>query len=310
MYACENIIENQQRIRFPEFKPFKIEDQECIEKYINLFQPVSCEYNFANLFAWQKSSQMSWTIYQDRVLIYDAVLKNSFMPLGKALNPRELVVLSLQMQDAGIPAVFSLCPETYVKQFPEIVDYFQVKAKRDIAEYVYDVDALTQLTGVKLHKKKNLISQFKRTFPDYKVHLLEGDYRSQAFNLSKAILEKYEHVPKSLDDEFSAIQMSFECFDALNLEGIAITIQDTLVAFSVFSRLNADTYDIQFEKADINYKGAAQLINQETAKYLQDKCQFLNREQDLGIKGLRQAKLSYEPKELIHFHTLVYSPPN
>ena len=310
MYACENIVDTDQKIRFPEFKSFEIGDQECIEKYISLFHPVSCEYNFANLFAWQMSSQLSWTIYQDRVLIYDTVSKNSFMPLGKVLNPSELIVLSLQMQAAGIAGVFSLCPETYIKQYPEITDYFQVESNRDISEYVYEVESLSQLTGVKLHKKRNLISQFKRTFPGYEVHSLDGGFRSQALNLSKTMLEKYTTLPKSLKDEFSAIQMSFEYFDALNLEGIAITIEDKVVAFSVFSRLNADTYDIHFEKADVNFKGAAQVINQETARHLQGRCRFLNREQDLGVKGLRQAKLSYEPKELIHFHTLTYSPPN
>ena len=83
-----------------------------------------------------------------------------------------------------------------------------------------------------------------------------------------------------------------------------------LTAFSIFSRLNDTTYNVQFEKADFRKKGAAQLINQETAKLLQDRCIYLNREQDLGVKGLRQAKMSYNPVRLNEFCTLKFNPVN
>ncbi|MCP3898465.1 MAG: DUF2156 domain-containing protein, partial [Desulfobacteraceae bacterium] len=64
--------------------------------------------------------------------------------------------------------------------------------------------------------------------------------------------------------------------------------------------------DVHFEKADVNFKGTAQVINQETAKYLQKKCRYLNKEQDLGIKGLRQAKMSYYPEMLFEPYGLVF----
>ncbi len=75
-------------------------------------------------------------------------------------------------------------------------------------------------------------------------------------------------------------------------------------------QISHSTYDIQFEKFDTEFKGIGQVINQETAKYLSRKCRYLNREQDLGIKGVRQAKLSYEPVKLLTPCSLSFAPSN
>ncbi len=309
MYACEDMMEAPHGIRFPEFKRIELADRECFETYVKKFQPISCEYNFANLFTWQDGCQFSWTLYQNRVLVYDAVSKVCFMPLGRALAPRDLVFLSVQLQSTGLSPDFILCPESYLKEYPEISTYYRVEEKREIAEYLYDVNLLTELTGEKLHKKKNLISQFKRKYPEYAVRPLEGRFRQKAFDLAQKLMAKYKRPSKTLELEFSAIQSSFDRFDTLGLEGLALLVEDEVVAFSVFSRLNDTTFDIQFEKSDIRFKGAAQLINQETAAFLQDRCRFLNREQDLGIEGLRQAKMSYDPIKLIQLYKLVFKSP-
>ncbi len=304
------LIETPQQVRFPEFKRFEIEDLGWYEQYVRQFNPVSCEYNFSNLFAWQDICRFSWTIYQNRILIYNGESKACFMPLGEEMIPQQLVFLSLQLQAAGFSPDFSLCQQQYLKKYPQVTNYYQVKPVRKYAEYVYDVNDLADLTGVKLHKKKNLISQFNRLYPDFEIHELTPEYRSDAFELAKSLMEKYKKPSKTLLQEFEAIKVSFEYFDDLGLEGLALTIDNELAAFSVFSRINPSTFDIHFEKSDIRYKGAAQVINRETALYLKDRCRFLNREQDLGIKGLRQAKMSYDPKELNLPHMLIFRPSN
>jgi hypothetical protein len=104
------------------------------------------------------------------------------------------------------------------------------------------------------------------------------------------------------------MKIAFDRFDALGLAGVMVTVGKEPVAFSVFNRLTRNTCDILFEKANMAFKGAAQVINQETARYLKDKCHYLNREQDLGVPGLRQAKLSYVPSALMIPHTLSVIP--
>jgi hypothetical protein len=90
-------------------------------------------------------------------------------------------------------------------------------------------------------------------------------------------------------------------WDLLPAEGIIICLHDKIAAFSIFSPQTPDMVTEHFEKFDPEKKGAAQLINWETAKYLQNRYKYLNREQDLGLEGLRQAKLSYQPEFLVKF---------
>jgi len=310
MVTAEAVLREPLKINFSGFYQFALKDQELIQTYIDTFKPFSCEYNFSNLYAWQDAYKLSWALYQERLLIYDEVSQCAFMPLGKDFCPEELVILSLHLKDTGLTPEFSLVTSDYLKKFPEIEDYFIVKEEPDYAEYIYDVDKLCALTGTKLHKKRNLISQFKRSYPEFKVHLLKGGYKHEALGLAQRLMNRHKNPSNTLGQELCAIEASFDNFDQLGLEGLVITVENKVIAFSVFSELKYSTYDIQFEKSDMDFKGAAQVINHETAKYLKDKCQYLNREQDLGIKGLRQAKMSYDPEKLITPYSLIFAPPN
>lgn len=311
MYRAEAVLlDPPEKIRFLKLNRFDLKDRELIQTYIDTFNPLSCEYNFSNLFAWQDAYQLTWSLYQERLLIYDGVSQCGFMPLGEDVSPEELVLLSLNLKSMGLTPDFSLVTPDYLRKFPGIETYYEVKEERDYAEYIYDVNSLCELTGTKLHKKRNLISQFKRSYPDFEVHPLKGEYNSKSLELARELMKRRQQHSKTLDQEFDALKISLDHFEDLGLEGLAITIGSRVVAFSVFSQLRHSTYDIQFEKSDTDFKGAAQVINHETALYLKDKCSCLNREQDLGIKGLRQAKLSYEPLKLITLYSLIFSPPN
>lgn len=311
MYAAGKTVLPEAEISgFPKFNRFTLEDQELINRYTNTFKPVSCEYNFSNLFAWQNAYETSWSLYHGRLLIYDGISQCAFMPIGEDFCPEELVVFSLNMKNEGLSPNISLVTERYLKKFPDIARYYTIKEERDYAEYIYDVNSLYDLNGIKLHKKRNLISQFKRNYPDFEVHSLTGAYQQQALELAKNLLKTGKYHSKTLEQEFDAIQTSFDCFDMLGLDGLVLTLENKVIAFSVFSQLPNSTIDIQFEKSNADYKGASQVINQETARYLKDTCRYFNREQDLGIKGLRQAKMSYEPVALNTPYSLIFNPSN
>lgn len=305
MYTPEAVLHTHQKTQFIKFNRFELKNKELIHAYVKRFNPESCEYNFSNLFAWQKAYDLSFTLYQGRLLIYDGISQCAFMPLGEDFYPEELVILALQLRSLGIDPSFGLVTPDYLKKYPDLETYFSVKEERDYAEYLYEVKSLCELTGEKLHKKKNLISQFNRSYPDCRVHKIEGELKTGCLAFAKALLDDHKPASRDLVQEFSAIETSFRYFEALGLEGLAVIVGGEIIAFSVFSRLNASTYDIQFEKSNASFKGAAQVINHETAKYLQDVCQYVNREQDLGIKGLRQAKMSYEPVKFFIPYSLV-----
>ncbi|MCP3940452.1 MAG: DUF2156 domain-containing protein [Desulfobacteraceae bacterium] len=305
--GCEEIeCDPGQPIAFSAPCPFKLEHQELIRSFIDPFHPESCEFNFSNLFCWQDVYQYSWFTFKGRLVIYDGVNRCGFLPPGAKFLPDELLALSRHLICLGFEPDISIFPKEYEDVYPEIERFYTIREERDNAEYIYRVDSLAELNGTRLHKKRNLISQFKRSYPDYSVMSLKKADRHMVCDFTRYLLEVRGKPSRDLEDEFTVIEKAFNYFDCLGFEGLGLKVKNKLVAFCLFSRLNHDTYNIQFEKSDMVFKGAAQVINRETARYLRDKCVYVNREQDLGIEGLRRAKLSYGPERLIIPHTLIF----
>ena len=280
---------------------FTLDDPALIEKVNALALEagtVSCEYNFVNLICWAPIYEYGWFNHQGRIVVYDGKDKIMFMPLGSAMSSKELVQLSERAIAMGLSPDICLVPEQIVKECSDIGQYYEVQQDRDAGEYIYQSKSLAELKGTKLHKKRNLISQFKRKYPDYQVLPLTFDRLFLARNFARDLLNIMTPIPAALKEEFLAMKVAFDHWEPLALEGIIIVVDDKIAAFSVFSPLGDDSYNIHFEKSNIAFKGAGQLINKETAARLADKAKFINREQDLGIKGLRQAKLSYEPDHI------------
>ena len=103
--------------------------------------------------------------------------------------------------------------------------------------------------------------------------------------------------------ECRAIKNAFKYWDKLPLGGIKILIDGEIVAWSVFSPQTDNMVTVHFEKFDPAIKGCAQVINWETVKLIKDRYRYINREQDMGIEGLRQAKRSYKPEFMVTFTT-------
>ena len=297
-------LDLNQTISFPTAGMFGLSDRQMVQIYIDKYVPMSCEYNFANLFCWQEAYQYTWRLYKGRLVIYDGVNQCAFMPLGEPLPPDELAGMCRELLLTGLEPCIGLVTESYLDQYPACDHYFCVTPERDYAEYIYAVDSLCQLNSAKLHKKKNLISQFERLYPAYEIQVLSKKNQDAARAFSRDLLYGQGGLSQTLEAEFMAMEKAFDNFEDLGLGGLALMVDNQMAAFSIFSPLNPSTYNVQFEKSDFGFKGAAQVINQQTALFLRDKCEYINREQDLGIRGLRQAKMSYEPEKLLVPHTL------
>ena len=280
---------------YPDFRTFSLKDRNLIQGFVDQYELVSCEYSFFNLFCWQEVYDFSFCLYKDRLLILDKKDNYFHMPLGKSLAPKELAELSQNMKHLGKSCDIALVPHEYLITNPQIKKYYQATPQKDSDEYIYSVKKIVDLKGKKLQKKKNLISQFKRKNPTFCVKKIQGPLIKKSLALAQNILNTGKGKIKSLQMEYAALKQALGIIDRSMLDGLAITVEGKMVAFSVFSRLTPSTYDIHFEKSDLSFKGAAQVINHETSKYLKNKCEYVNREQDLGIKGLRQAKLSWDP---------------
>jgi len=290
------------------FKCIEIEDREIISKYAREFELTSCEYSFANLYSWKDVHHRSWSLYRDRLLILDITNDHLFLPAGRPLAAGELGYLSGELQSCGMSGSISMVPEAYLERHPDLEKFYTIEKRRDHADYIYSVEKLTALKGRKLHKKKNLIAQFKRSWPNYTVVPIAGEVKQACWKLAQSLLARNLNTNRTIREEHFALQRALSNFDKIGFEGLAILVAGKLAAFSVFSRLNDRMFDIHFEKSDSAYKGAAQVINNETAAFLAPRCEFVNREQDLGIEGLRQAKRSYGPERIESPYRLTYRP--
>ncbi len=285
---------------------FPLSCKKDFQNAVEIHGTMSCEYHLVNLFCWYGAYHLSWCHYKGRILIYNHTDNIAFMPLGSPMDTDELVTLSKELARHGLGPDICLASRDYIKSHPDIKDHYTIEPKRNVAEYLYLTEKMVALQGTKLHKKRNLISQFERKYQGYGIHKIDASHKDMICNFSKRLLNGISPLPNSLKNEYKAITRAMEYFDELGMEGLYIEINDELIAYSLFSPINAFTYDIHFEKANYAYKGAAQIINWESAKFLEGKCKYLNREQDLGVKGLRQAKLSYEPEMIFIPHVLKY----
>jgi hypothetical protein len=289
--------------QYPVLKRLDHSDRELICCYAEKYNQFSCEYSYPSLHLWHDIYQYKLSFFNEWLIVFDTQSDFILMPMGENITLPGLLELSMRLNQDGYSGDISNVPPEFIVAQPELSYHFDIENERELAEYIYSTEKLFTLSGKKLRKKKNLISQFCRNFPDYRVKSMDAAVRKDCLAMMESMLAERGADNKSVLEESIVIKKGFESFDTMQLEGIAIyignDIESRVICFSVYSRLNKDVFTIHFEKADYSFCGAAQIINWETAKALKDKCRYINREQDLGIPGLRQAKLSYEP-ELIY----------
>ena len=278
------------------FKPIELTDQDYLNGIFRERREQLSFYNFANLFMWTRRHKFMWAEFEGRLVINADADGASVVVPTEGLEGSELITLAEILRESGRGADFWYVPTGTVEGNDEIARYFDTLLDEDNADYIYTSQNLAELSGRKLHNKKNLLQQFLRNNPDYECRPMEpGDFQACIDHSEKWVEDKSANIV-AYAYETEAMLQGMEHFEELGLGGLVLVVKGALSGFSIFNRLNANTALIHFEKYDREIKGAGQAINRETARHLQQEYTFLNREQDLGIPGLRQAKQSYMPE--------------
>ncbi len=291
-----------------DLKPVELADRAKLEPRLLASNPTTCECNFQNMFIWGLFYKTKWALHNGRIWSHLEEDDELLYPLGGAgfASPEEMREVSDAMRKAGFNGIFRQVPEAYIKARPEILKSFDAEQVPEaVGEYVYSVERLAKLPGSKLGKKRNLISQFLRANPDFHAETLTAARLPECMALVESWRkEKVSEMPEEIEHETVALDASFAHFKELGMEGVAAYSGERLVAFSMFSRVSDTMFTEHFEKADASAKGAAQVINNETAKAILGRAALLNREQDMGLEGLRHAKRSYDPLYLVRNFSL------
>lgn len=262
------------------------------------------EFSFANLFFW--ADQRVTFLNSTPVILSN--FGNSYtypFPVNCADLKATVEILRADARERGIPLrIFGLLPQekdTLETLFP---GRFQFHAVRNSFDYVYDINRLADLQGKKLQSKRNHCNRFEEAHPDYRVLPLTAELLPRCRDFAEWWYADHLHNHNASDyaGERTALEKAFAHFDELHMEGIGIEVEGELIAFSMGNRIRKDTFDVNFEKARADINGAYPMINREFARLLRDRypdVRLLNREDDMGIEGLRKAKESYHPDLLL-----------
>jgi len=294
------------------FQPVALADMAVLRPFLDRHEVRLCDYSYTNLYCWGNVYDTRWLLQDGRLWIHIGRFGLLQMPVGESIPAAGLRAVSDELSARGLPGRIILAEQRFVAETAGLEQYFQVREDPDNADYIYQASRLVELKGKRLAKKKNLIAQFLKNEPGYRCLPLSGADGPQCLELTDRWCLVKNCDSTDFKEECRALERAMAAFDTLELGGLKIMVRDQMVAFCVFSALNRATADIHFEKADPAVKGAAQVINWETARLLAPRFLWLNREQDLGLEGLRQAKRSYDPDHLemtYHLDPLASSTP-
>lgn len=289
------------------FQKLDLAQKDCLNTYLFHSGKQACEYTFTNLFLWGRQK----AVVQDGFLLLQSQFdRKSVYPFpvgyGNVKAALDAVIHDAAMR--GIPC----CLAVMSKEDCDLVEQlypgkFRFYTDRSSYDYIYSIDDLADLTGRKFQKKRNHLNRFEQTHPDAKIVPLNEDTRVAAFLLAQQWYEERCAADPGLDMHLEqlALHRAFAFWQQLGMEGVVLMENGRAMAFAMGSRLNHDTFDIHFEKALDVYDGAYAAVNRGFARYLREKypeVKWLNREDDLGLEGLRKAKLSYCPDHMVEKH--------
>lgn len=295
------------------FKTPEITDKPWIDELLAHSDFRGCEYTFSNLFAWNELYETQVARFRDFLLVHfvGAIGPSYLYPAGRGDWNAVLEVLK---EDAALRGerlqIMSLTEEIKAAVERCSPGQFAFVSDRADYDYLYLTDKLADLSGKRLHAKRNHINRFLEQNDNWRFEPLTAENLNeclaldQAWNLESGL--KRENAAKM---ETGALIRTLEHFKALKLEGGILRADGLAVAFAIGEKLNSDTYDIHFEKALASVTGAYAMINREFARFIREnhpEIKYVNREDDLGLPGLRQAKLSYYPDLMLVKYSAVF----
>lgn len=198
--------------------------------------------------------------------------------------------------------------EIIEENFPDIFEFDEDDGSND---YLYEAEALAELKGKKLSKKRNHVNAFLKFYDNWLVEPISRDNVNDCVEFARdwyMAKEEKTDGELSLAYEKQSLFNVLENMEQLEADGLLLRVEGSCVAFSVGQKISSHTFDVVFEKADEQVRGAYNIINREFVRYLRKKyngLQFINRENDLGLMGLRKAKLSYMPCEILKKYNAV-----
>ena len=298
------------------FHALSINDKDLVQQLVLPTDCRNCDLNFMNILSWR-------FLYDTEVAFHEGWLLFRFKAGGHLAYMAPLgngdwsdIMHQLFEDSRALMHPFlmlGVCEKELDKLETAMPGYFFAYADRKYTDYLYERNKLATLAGKKLQSKRNFVNRFVAQHPDYEVLPLTKELIQNCLELDDLWGKSKDVETDSGEFTYYAERRSLltvlEHWEELDGLGAVLRVEGQTVAFTYGAPVNADTFDVCMEKADTRYEGAFATINREFARMIPEQYKYLNREEDLGIEGLRRSKMSYHPDILLHKYTVMTKHP-
>ncbi|MFX1495683.1 MAG: DUF2156 domain-containing protein, partial [Promethearchaeota archaeon] len=290
-------------------KPIEIIHKNLFDEYFQKYPPKTSEFTFTNLFMWRNYYNFLFLEYNEHLILFsNDYLKNRKKPINS--DSKDYLYFFPPVgssPDKIIIELFENIGNIEVHRVPEDI-CVKLKTNEEYAklnldcledrsnwDYVYNKDEIINLAGNKYRQNRRWLQKFLDKY-NYDFKLLTGNLieKCKELQLEWCIIRACTE-DESLEAEQEAIYEALNNFDTLSFNGGLLCVDDKCAAYTFGEMLNESTLVIHIEKAHKDYEGSYQAINNFFLKNCCVDAIYVNREQDLGIEGLRRAKESYKP---------------
>ena len=311
------------------FHQLALSDREAMQAVTLPSGRRNCNYTFANLVGWQFWYYTEVCILENTVVLrYTFDGQRAYMVCMSETLSLELIQELLDDSNGDLTLIG--LEDSQVVQLSTLNSQLStnIEPVRDQYDYIYRRTDLATLRGKHLDAKRNHIRRFRAEHPDFEYRPLTSEFFDECRRLTEIWQEDKAAIKREQSDacidsaereqartefkggsdtinaEKQVMETIFSNWEALGMIGGSIIVDGRMVAFTYGSAVTTDTFDVCVEKADRHVEGAFAIINQQFAEHLPEQYIYLNREEDMGIPGLRQAKLSYHPEILLTYNAI------
>lgn len=281
-----------------DFQKVSLDRQQEYNAYLSKCSQKASDYSIVNLWGWAEEYGLHWAWAEDTVWIMQTKPVNCYWsPIG---SWDKVDWKTLFREHITMPAHFIRIPEQLCLIWKKQNVIMTVEESRGDWDYIYNTRELVELKGNRFHKKKNLVNRFKKDH-DYKYMKFKDEMIIHALDMQQDWCEWRDCESfDSLSAENRVIPRVFQCWNKLQgLKGGAITINNSLVAYTIAECIDEETNLIHFEKGNTDYTGVYQAINQMFLEQEGGNYRLVNRMQDMDDEGLRKSKMSYRPVDFL-----------
>lgn len=297
----------------PGFQPVAAESMKLIMPFLEAEQGRTTDFSFGGLLMWVDYFKYEFCIYRNTLFIKGLVEDNTSLPafslpIGSLPLPESVSLLSDYCRQRNIRLEFSAVPEHALDAFSAL-EPVRVQELEAWGDYLYDIDSLAQLAGKKMAKKRNHVNRFIADNPEWRVEPLVQQNVDKALRLMDIYDKEADGAPmEGIESCLSRKMLGLIAGGLTGFEGALLLSGDCPVAFTI-GDVKGDTLFVHIEKAARSVAGSYEMINKCFARMMKEKypdLRYVNREDDSGDEGLRQAKLSYRPLTVLRKFNIIF----